>query len=398
MSPEPLPVFSLHKLPALHFGAGSFSLLPQLLSGFGRKPLIVTGSRSFADSGRLERLLEGAGCPSKKCLHVRVGAEPSPELIDAAVREGRRASVDMVVAIGGGSVIDAGKAVSAMLLQEHPVERFIEGRPGFLSHDGRKVPFLAVPTTSGTGSEATNNAVISRVGEHGFKRSLRHPAFVPDVALIDPELMCSAPRDLTVASGMDAFTQLLEAYVSPFASPFTDLLALQGLEYFSRSFLKACSGGADDPSVRGDIAYASFLSGVVLCNAGLGIVHGFASSVGGLFDIPHGVLCATLLAEATRENIAQLQRSETKAAAVALSKYAHAGKVLTGRSGLSTADACRLLVETLDMWQDTFNVPRLGTYGLTPEAADRLASVTRSKSNPADLQPESLKRILLARM
>lgn len=393
---EPLPVFSLCRLPALHFGAGSFSVLPRLVGDFGKCPVIVTGSRSFEESGRLVHLLEGLQLRAGSFLHVRIAGEPSPEMIDEAVREARGNGADVVVAIGGGSVIDAGKAVSAMLLQDLPVERFIEGLPDFQEHDGRKVPFLAVPTTSGTGSEATNNAVISRVGPGGFKRSLRHSAFVPDVALIDPELMCSAPSGLTVASGMDVFTQLLEAWVSPFASPCTDVLARSGMEYFCRSFHRACSDGAGQSSVRADIAYAAFLSGAALCNAGLGIVHGFASSVGGAFAIPHGLLCATLLAEATGENIRQLELSGSGKAA--LEKYAVAGWLVSGREDLSLRDACRVLVETLETWQETFGIPRLGTYGIGAGDVQRLVSVTRSKSNPLHLSQESLKRILLARL
>jgi len=358
--------------------------------------MIVTGSRSFEGSGRLERLFAELRRASSGYLHTRVHTEPSPELIDAAVESGRKAGTDSVIAIGGGSVIDAGKAVSAMLLQRYPVERFIEGRPGFLEHDGRKVPFIAVPTTSGTGSEATSNAVISRVGAGGFKRSLRHPAFVPDVAVVDPVLICSSPRPLTAASGMDAFTQLLEAWVSPFASPYTDLLAFHGLEYFSRSFLRACSDGAGDPAVRGDIAYAAFLSGVVLGSAGLGIVHGFASSVGAAFDIPHGVLCAALLGEATRENILQLQRSGT--GRPALRKYAAVGRLLTGRADADTEEGCLLLVRELEEWRNRLDIPRLGAYGFGEGDAERLAGVTRSKSNPVGLEPDSLKKILLACM
>lgn len=396
MLPEPLPFFSLFKLPALHFGVGSFSLLPELACSFGKCPLVMTGSRSFEASGRLSLLQKELRKVTAGYLHRRIEGEPSPEMIDDAVAEARSAGCDLVIAVGGGSVIDAGKAVSAMLLQEYPVERYIEGRPGFLPHDGRKVPFVAVPTTSGTGSEATNNSVISRVGTDGFKRSLRHPAFIPDAALIDPELHITAPRTLTVASGMDAFTQLLEAWVSPFASPYTDLLAYSGMEYFSRSFQHACTDGARDPAVRGDIAYAAFLSGVVLCNAGLGIVHGFASSVGGAFDIPHGVLCATLLAEATRENILQLQNSGR--GRKALSKYAAAGRLLAHRADLSDADACRMLVEELLNWQVELDVPRLGNYGIGTEHIAELSAITRSKSNPVELRAESLDRILRARL
>ncbi|NTU98306.1 MAG: iron-containing alcohol dehydrogenase, partial [Chlorobiaceae bacterium] len=186
-----MPSFSLLPLPSIHFGSGSFSTLSGLLSGFGPNILAVTGSHALDRSGRygsLSASLENSGI---RLHRVLVGKEPSPELVNSAVNRFRESGIDAVIAIGGGSVLDTGKAVSAMLLQDQPVERFIEGRDGVLPHDGRKVPFIAVPTTSGTGSEVTNNAVISRVGKNGFKRSLRHPAFVPDIALVDPDLMTS---------------------------------------------------------------------------------------------------------------------------------------------------------------------------------------------------------------
>ncbi|HHE08220.1 MAG TPA: iron-containing alcohol dehydrogenase, partial [Chlorobaculum parvum] len=213
--------FFILPLPRIHFGAGTLSLLPSSVLSYGRNLLLVTGQSTLQRSPSASKALDELHRAGIEIELLEVTGEPSPELIDHAVEFGRKRPFDAVAAIGGGSVLDAGKAISAMLLQHHPVECFIEGRPGVLPHDGRKVPFIAVPTTSGTGSEVTNNSVISRVGPGGFKRSLRHPAFVPDVAIIDPELMVTLPREVTVSTGMDAFTQLLEAYLSPIASPYT---------------------------------------------------------------------------------------------------------------------------------------------------------------------------------
>lgn len=265
-----------------------------------------------------------------------------------------------------------------------------------MQHDGRKVPFIAVPTTSGTGSEVTNNAVISRVGRNGFKRSLRHAAFVPDIALVDPELMVTVSPELTAASGMDACTQLLEAYTSPFATPYTDALACSGLEHFSRSFLSACTVCSGDSAVRGDVAYAALMSGIALANAGLGIVHGFASSVGGLIDIPHGTLCATLLAEATRENVAQLRAID--GSHPALQKYAKAGVILSGVAAKDVPAGCERLVETLEEWQESLSFPRLRSYGLNLEDLDGIVTATRSKSNAVVLDHAAMKRILSKRL
>lgn len=392
----PLPDFSLLPLPAIYFGPGRFSSLAELAALFGRNILVVTGSHALQHSGRLSFLLDALKRGGLRSHHLVVDREPFPELIDSALSVYRELSIDAVLAVGGGSVLDAGKAVSAMLLNNLPVERFIEGQEGFMPHDGRKVPFIAVPTTSGTGSEVTNNAVISRVGQSGYKRSLRHRAFVPDIALIDPELMVSAPPELTASSGMDACTQLLEAYLSPFASPYTDALVCSGFEHFSRSFIAACTDRPDDRVVRGDIAYAAMMSGIALANAGLGIVHGFASSVGGLIDIPHGTLCATLLAEATRENIAQLRAVDGDHHL--LQKYAKAGAILSEAAAGDVHAGCERLIETLEEWQELLSFPGLRHYGLFAEDIDGIVAATRSKSNAVQLDAAAMKRILSNRL
>jgi len=388
--------FSLLPLPRIHFGPGRLSLLPGICSEYGRNVLLVTGRGALQRTGRLQQLLDAFAGEGLNVFQVNVLHEPSPELVDRTVSECRNRVVDVVVAVGGGSVLDAGKAISAMILQRHPVERFIEGRQGVIPHDGRKVPFIAVPTTSGTGSEVTSNAVISRVGPGGFKRSLRHNAFVPDAAIVDPELMTSVPAPLTAASGMDACTQLLEAYLSPFGNSYTDALALSGLERFGRSFMAACSGGASDVAVRGDIAYAALMSGIALANAGLGIVHGYASSVGGLYDIPHGTLCATLLAEATRVNIRKLRQID--GAHPSLAKFAKAGEVLTGEPCDNVENGCARLLDRLDSWQEMLGFPRLGEFGVQDAELDAIVSITRSKSNAVVLDAGEMRNILEARL
>lgn len=393
MSSEQTLEFSLLPLPRIHFGAGKFSLLASFVSAYGRNLLLVTGRSTLRRSEAASGLFDELHRSGIEVELLEVAGEPSPELIDHTVELG---SFDVVAAIGGGSVLDAGKAISAMLLQHHPVERFIEGRPGVLPHDGRKVPFIAVPTTSGTGSEVTSNSVISRVGPGGFKRSLRHPAFVPDVAIIDPELMVSLPREVTVSTGMDAFTQLLEAYLSPFASAYTDALCCSGLEHFARSFEAASGDGAGSVAVRADMAYAALMSGIALANAGLGIVHGFASSVGGLFNIPHGTLCATLLAEATRENIRKLRVLEGGKSG--LQKFANAARILTGKLFGSEAETCDELVAKLEAWQVQFAFPRLGEFGMSEGDFEEIIATTRSQSNAAPLDAEAMQRILAARM
>ncbi|NTV66763.1 MAG: iron-containing alcohol dehydrogenase [Chlorobaculum sp.] len=388
--------FSVLPTPRIHFGPGALSKLPCLVAAYGRRMLLVTGLQTLRRLAVASRMLDELRRAGIEYMRLEVEREPSPELIDEAVALGRATPYDVVVAIGGGSAVDAGKAISAMLLQRDSVERFIEGQPGFTPHDGRKVPFIAVPTTSGTGTEATSNAVISRVGPGGYKRSLRHPAFVPNEAIIDPELMTSAPPELTAASAMDAFTQLLEAYLSPIASPYTDAVSCSGLVHFSRSFERACGDGASDLTVRADMAYAALMSGIALSNAGLGIVHGFASSVGGLFDIPHGTLCATLLAESTRENIRQLRASDGGEAA--LRKFANASRILTESTTGNVADDCDRLVDLLESLQQRYSFPRLGEFGVREADFDAIIPATRSKTNPVLLDETAMRRILKARL
>lgn len=388
--------FSVLPTPRIHFGAGALSKLPALVAAYGRRMLLVTGRQTLRRSPVASSILDELRRAGIECQRLEVEREPSPELIDEAAALGRQTPYDVVVAIGGGSAVDAGKAISAMLLQRESVEIFIEGQPGFMPHDGRKVPFIAVPTTSGTGTEATSNSVISRVGPGGYKRSLRHPAFVPNEAIIDPALMTSAPPELTASSGMDAFTQLLEAYLSPFASPYTDAISCSGLERFARSFELACGSGAGDLAVRADMAYAALMSGIALANAGLGIVHGFASSVGGLFDIPHGTLCATLLAESTHENIRQLRATE--GGEPGLCKFANASRILTGASTGNLADDCDLLVEHLEAWQTRHAFPRLGKFGVSEADFFTIIPATRSKTNAVPLDEAAMRRILAARV
>ena len=240
----------------------------------------------------------------------------------------------MVVSIGGGSVIDAGKALSAMLPLDEPVKEYLEG-VGTRKHPGTKIPFIAVPTTAGTGSETTGNSVLSETGPEGYKRSLRHENFIPDIALVDPELTLSCTSLQTAISGMDAFTQLLESFLSTRCNNLTDALALEGILHVRNSLKTAVSAG-DDPEARAGMSYASMLSGIAITNAGLGLVHGFASSIGGRKDIPHGVICGTLMGIVNRAIIERLLKEGKDPAA--LEKYIRLGKLLSGTDERSDVD------------------------------------------------------------
>ena len=231
--------------------------------------LVVTGAKSFRSSGRRQSLLNRLRTNSISFFECSLSGEPTVDRIDDLVDAFRGKGVGMVVAIGGGSVIDGGKAVSAMLPVQGSVMDFLEG-VGTGTHSGEKVPFVAVPTTAGTGSEATKNAVIRGNGHPLFKKSLRHDNFVPDAAVIDPELMLSCPSDITAACGMDAFTQLLESYVSTKAAPMTDSLAFSGLRYLKEALVPVSTTEGADIHCRAAMAYGALISGITLANAGLG--------------------------------------------------------------------------------------------------------------------------------
>ena len=359
--------------------------------------LIVTGSQSFVSSGKKDIIDKALRKKSVAPLYFPVSGEPSPYLIDDAVSKFRNSDIYIVCSIGGGSVIDTGKAISAMLLHDDSVFDYLEGVGTGKKHDGVKVPFIAVPTTAGTGSEATKNAVLSCVGPSGFKKSLRHDNFVPDAALIDPELMLSCPPNITASTGMDAFTQLLESYVSTQSTPLTDALAFSGLCHAAENLIPACTTGAGDVEVRAGMAYAALLSGITLANAGLGVVHGLASALGGLFDIPHGVICGTLVGAATRVSISVLKKQKNTGEN-ALKKYARIGALLSGNDSGDTDRCCELLIIKLEEWTDLLNLPLLNEFGVKESNIENILNSTGNKNNPAKLDRCEIRQIIESRL
>jgi len=388
-----IPPFEFKTNPVLVFGVGKISELPALVKRHGTRLLLVTGKSSLRVSGRYEAMEISLHREGITVFHLECSGEPSPEMVDEGAARFCHDKIQCVAAVGGGSVIDAGKAVSAMLVQEGSVQDYLEG-VGMTPFDGRKVPFIAVPTTAGTGSEAAKNAVISRVGPRGFKRSLRHDNLMSDAALVDPELHASCPPDVTAACGLDALTQLLESYVSLKATPMTDALAESGLMAVGKSLLPARRDG-HDMEARTGMAYAAYLSGVTLTNSGLGVVHGFASSVGGAFAIPHGALCGTVLEPCTRRTIERLKEMGDVRA---LAKYARAGRHLTGRKGADIGGDLEALLSLLRDWARDLRMPRLGQFGIREADISDLAAQTRCKDNPIALPPQDLEDVLRERL
>jgi alcohol dehydrogenase len=388
--------FQFDGMPKLFFKPGIHSQLPNFTRPLGNNILLITGARALLESGKFKEINNAFQAAQSRVSPVTIAGEPSPHQVDKAVRRYKSRNIDAVVAIGGGSVLDAGKAIAAMLTVDGSVEDFLEG-VGTRRHPGTTLPLITVPTTSGTGSEATKNAVISKVGTGGFKKSLRHDNFIPAMALLDPVLCTFAPPNITAACGMDAFTQLLESYVSISSSPLTDALAFNGMQHLCPALPAACTHKAHDLATRGALAYAAFLSGVTLAHAGLGIVHGLASGLGAAVNIPHGVVCANLLAPATKVTIAKLATLDDPNARIALTKYAQTGRLFDPSAKTTTA-GCRVLVKHLYQWIEQFNVLPLGHYGLAAGQADNIAVQASCKNNPVALSIDEIKHLVLERI
>jgi alcohol dehydrogenase class IV len=366
------------------FGPGRAEELPGLLLNLGQRALLCTG----ANPERHRDLLGGVD----PVAVVTVPHEPTVGDVRVATGEARSADADVVVAIGGGSVLDLGKAVAVLLGNgTDPLDHLeVVGRG--LPVDRPGVPYVAVPTTAGTGAEATANAVLSSP-EHGLKASIRNPHLLAAVALVDPLLTLTCSPSVTASSGLDALTQCLEPYVSPRANPATDAVAAEGLRRGARALRPAYEDG-EDREAREEMALCSLFGGIALANAKLGAVHGVAGVVGGMVDAPHGAVCAVLLAPVVEANVRALREREPGSAG--LHRYAEAARLLTGRDDATVEDAVAWLHETVD----ALDVPPLAAVGLRPaqyaEIAEKAARSTSMQGNPVRLTPEELVGVLHA--
>jgi alcohol dehydrogenase class IV len=368
------------------FGVGSFAKLGELVSSLGSRVLLVTGSGK-ADPGKAREnlIIEG--------LFVKVFAvndEPSVSMVQEATRLARENGCDCVVCFGGGSVIDTGKAVSALLTNLGEPLDYLEVVGKGLPLSEKPAPCIAVPTTSGTGSEVTKNAVL-KVTEKHVKVSLRSQAMIPDIALLDPELMLSVPPAVTASTGMDALTQVLEPYVSRFANPMTDMFCVEGMRCGSRAIRTAFYDGGNI-AARTDMAWCSLLGGLALANCKLGAVHGFAGPLGGMFKAPHGAVCARLLPGVVWANVKALAMRDLENPA--LKRYLHIAKILTGDESAGV-EAGVAWLETL---VDELDIPGLGAYGMKEEDIPVVIEKARISSsmqgNPIILTEEEMTGIL----
>jgi alcohol dehydrogenase class IV len=374
----------------VRFGLGALSGLPELVHGAGRRALIVTG-RSPQRAARVAEILDTCGV---QFIVHNVESEPSIEDVEQALSRARQAEVQFVVAIGGGSVLDVGKAVAGLLTNGGVLLDYLEvvgeGKPLVRP----AAPFIAIPTTAGTGSEATRNAVLD-VPTKRIKVSMRSVHLVPAAVILDPELTLTLPHQQTLASGLDALTQLLEAFVCRRANPLTDAVCREGLR---RGFcaLPRVVSTPHDLHARSDMLLAAFFSGIALANAGLGAAHGFAGPLGGLLKAPHGVLCAALIPAVVATNIAALR--QRKPTSEALRRYAEAATLLTGNPDAEP----EMLAQWLAQFVSKLQVPSLSQLGLReeliPDAIAKACRASSMKANPIELTNSELEHILKAAM
>lgn len=368
------------------FGPGVAREAAPAAAQWGKRALVVTGRSPGRASGLLDDL-RAAGVASTV---FSVESEPTVDLVGRGVTVAREESCDLVIAMGGGSAIDAGKAIAALLTNAADVLEYLEviGRARPLTLP--PAPFIAVPTTAGTGSEVTRNAVLGSP-QHRLKASLRSPRMLPRLAVVDPELTLSLPPFVTASTGMDALTQVIEPFVSIRANPMTDLVCVEGMRLAARSLRRAVQE-PDNRDARSDMSLASLMGGLALANAGLGVVHGFAAPVGGMYDAPHGAICAAVLAPGVEANIRALRGRASDHPA--LSRYEAIAQTLTGCDDARPEDA----VEWLQKLAQDLGIPSLRTYGVSDadlaaivEAAQRTSSM---KGNPIELTREELFRVL----
>ncbi len=368
------------------FGEGALRQVAPAAKSWGRRVLLVTG-HSPDRIGRLRADLEAAGAQLSTFV---VEGEPTVDLIARGVQQARGEECDVVVALGGGSVIDAGKAIAALLTNAGEVLDYLEvvGKGNAIQNPG--APFIAVPTTAGTGAEVTRNAVLG-VPERQVKVSLRSPLLLPRLAVVDPELTLGLPPAVTARTGLDALTQLIEAYVSIRSNPITDGFCVQGIPLAARSLRRAFHHG-QELEARRDMSLAALLSGLALANAGLGVVHGFAGPVGGRFPAPHGAVCAAILPYGMEMNLRALRARAPQSDA--LRRYEEVARMLTGRPAASAEDG---VAWTQQICQE-LEIPPLKAYGIGEQDVASLvadaANASSMKGNPLALTPEELAEVM----
>jgi alcohol dehydrogenase class IV len=368
------------------FGPATLAKIGPIAAELGRHALVVTG-RASRWSDTVVDALTGQGV---SYTTITVSGEPTTKTARQGTQQARQAGCDFVLGLGGGSVLDTGKAIAALLTNGGDPLDYLEviGRGQPLTQPA--TPYIAIPTTAGTGAEVTRNAVLGSP-EHRVKVSLRSPWMLPRLALIDPELTHTMPPSITASTGLDALTQVMEPYVSNKANPLTDALCLEGMRRAARSLRRAYENGADQ-SARADMALASLFGGLALANAKLGAVHGFAGLLGGMFNAPHGAVCAALLPHVLAVNVHALGKRQPQSEF--LQRYDKIAQLLTGRPNATAQDG----VAWVQALCQDLQVPPLSTYGLTkadfPDLIEKARRASSMQGNPIALTTEELAEIL----
>ena len=367
------------------FGRGTLKEVPALATQMGGQPLVITGNNTERAATLLD-LLKAIGMQT---FTFGVTGEPTIEMAIEGAQIARKKACDLVLGIGGGSVIDAAKAIAALLTNSGDIMDYLEVIGQGLPLTQASAPCIAIPTTAGTGAEVTRNSVLASI-EHRVKVSLRSPTMLPDLAVIDPELTYSMPPSLTASTGLDALTQNLEPFVSQQSNPLTDALCMEGLRRVARSLRRVCKNPRDT-AAREDMSIASLFGGLALANSKLGAVHGFAGTMGAMFSIPHGLICACLLPHVMEVNVKALKQ---KGSLEYLSRYDEVARLLTGKPDAGATDG-------IDWIQDlcnALNVAPLFEFGITeahfPEMIAGAKKASSMKGNPIELTDEELIEIL----
>jgi alcohol dehydrogenase class IV len=362
------------------FGAGKLTEAAPVAATLGKHALVVTGS----NPDRAQKLLESLREEGLKSTVHSVAGEPKIADAQAGTECARQNNCDLVIAFGGGSAIDAGKAIAALCTNPGQPLDYLEvigkGQPLIQS----PAPFIAIPTTAGTGAEVTRNAVLSSP-EDRVKVSLRHPLMLPKLAIVDPQLTYELPPEITATTGLDALTQLIEPFTCNRANPMTDALCREAIPRAARSLQRACENPT--PASREDMALASLHGGLALANSGLGAVHGFAAPIGGMFEAPHGAVCAALLPHVMAANLKALPKEN---------RYIQTARLLTGNPQATAQDAIQWVKNLVQ----TLKIPGLSAYAITEEDFPAITKKARTassmKANPVSLDDDQLSGILQA--
>ena len=368
------------------FGNGKISSVVDHAARMGKRAVILTGK----DIKRAQPLVNQITKKGLAIVIVQIPAEPTTDMALAAVQTARQSGCNLVIAIGGGSVVDTGKVIAALLTNQGDLFDYLEVIGNAQPLANPSAPYIAIPTTAGTGAEVTRNAVLNSI-EHRVKVSMRSPSMLPRMAVIDPELTHLMPPSITAGTGLDALTQLLEVFVSPAANPITDGICREGLQRAAQSLQTAYHSG-HDPRAREDMCIASLFSGIALANAKVGAVHACAAPLGSMYAAPHGMLCGRLLPLVMRTNISALQSRQPDSQA--LKRYSELGVLLTGRPDAAAQDGLQWIEDCCTDLQ----VPGLASFGVIPadiaEIASKALQASSMQGNPVPLAENEVAAIL----